>query len=47
MFCLDIAADKATAVLQSLGGADSRFEAAEASTMIRLQQMGKYKPLSE
>ncbi len=47
MFCLDIAADKAMAVLEALGGADSRFEAAEASTMVRLQRMGKYKPLSE
>jgi len=47
VFCLDIAADKATAVLEALGGADSRFEAAEASTMLSLRRIGKYKPLSE
>jgi hypothetical protein len=47
MFCLDIAADKATAVLEALGGVDSRHEAAEGSTMLSLWRMGKFKPLSK
>lgn len=47
MFCLNIATDKAITTLEGIGGPFSDLEAAEASTMLRLWRMGKYKPFRE